>query len=165
MLWMLPKGCPGLPALTRAADSIGSWEKALAVGSQASALPEEPDLRSEEAQVGAWGLCITLTGAAACYRRLQHCRLPDLPPSQPAVFGCLWPGKMDPLPKLWGRKASRVESVMSLVVVLFLLQIMWLITTKIIAGHFKVHSANNNLFFIPLLIINYFITSCSCVNK
>lgn len=46
---------PRLPALTRAEDSIGSWKKALAVGSQASAVPEQLHLRSREAQVDAGG--------------------------------------------------------------------------------------------------------------
>lgn len=73
-------GVLGAPSSDQGEDSMGSWEKALPEGSQASALPEQPDLRSREAQIHSCGLWITLLGAAA---RCYHPQQPDLPDFTP----------------------------------------------------------------------------------
>lgn len=105
-------GVLGAPSSDQGEDSMGSYKKALAVGSQASAPPEQPDLRSRKAQINAWGLWTTLMGAVAhCHPHSMQICLTLL------HFSCF---HMDPLCKLWGRKAGQVENVMALVFILFL---------------------------------------------
>lgn len=101
--------CSGrFPKATQApsCDQGRRLHRQLGKGSPASTLPEQPDLRSREAQVDAWGLWPTLIRAAACYHHPQRPHLPDFPPFQPAGFRCLWPGVISgPLSKLWGQKS------------------------------------------------------------
>lgn len=105
-------GVLGAPSSDQGEDSMGSWEKALAVGSQASAPPEQPDLRSREAQINVWGLWVALMGAVArCHPHSIQICLTLL------HFSCF---HMDPLSKLGGGKGGQVENVTSLVFILFL---------------------------------------------